>query len=134
MYFMSNVTHTAKPQLSPSRLNHMRSRLREEHEGTSLLVLSLSKQLEALFTSRGGGPGSVENDWDGQTIAFQSSETATMLAQARSHLSQIDAAINRIENGTYGVCVDCGDEIPYGRLEVLPHASRCVRDAAKVGR
>lgn len=35
-------------------------------------------------------------------------------------------AMDRIKNGTYGVCVDCGSEIPKDRLMYIPEAERCV--------
>jgi DnaK suppressor protein len=42
-----------------------------------------------------------------------------------TELRKIEAARQRMENGTYGECVDCETEIPYGRLEVQPTAERC---------
>jgi RNA polymerase-binding transcription factor DksA len=43
-------------------------------------------------------------------------------------LRQIAAAKERIARGSYGVCVDCGNDIPYARLEAQPAAARCVAD------
>jgi RNA polymerase-binding protein DksA len=40
-------------------------------------------------------------------------------------LAQIDRALDRLDSGDFGTCVDCGDEIPESRLEALPFASRC---------
>lgn len=42
-----------------------------------------------------------------------------------TELRKIEAARQRMENGTYGECVECETEIPYGRLEVQPTAERC---------
>ena len=39
----------------------------------------------------------------------------------------VDAAIDRIDSGTYGRCIDCGDEIPAERLEILPATPVCVQ-------
>ena len=41
-------------------------------------------------------------------------------------LGEIDAALARIEAGTYGACTKCGSQIPEERLELRPFASRCV--------
>jgi DnaK suppressor protein len=41
-------------------------------------------------------------------------------------LGEIDAALARVEAGTYGRCTQCGSEIPEERLELRPFASRCV--------
>ena len=40
-------------------------------------------------------------------------------------LEEIDSAITRIENGQYGICRDCGEQIPVERLKLIPHAVRC---------
>ena len=41
-------------------------------------------------------------------------------------LEKIDLALERIEAGTYGICISCGGEIPAARLEVKPSVSLCV--------
>ena len=42
---------------------------------------------------------------------------------------QIEAALQRIDDGSYGVCVDCGDDIAMARLEAMPTAVRCINCA-----
>ncbi|MGD0554359.1 MAG: TraR/DksA family transcriptional regulator [Streptosporangiaceae bacterium] len=57
------------------------------------------------------------------------SETAgsqALLLHAASQRSEIQAALVRIEDGSYGHCVDCAKPVPEGRLEARPDASRCV--------
>jgi RNA polymerase-binding protein DksA len=44
-------------------------------------------------------------------------------------LAEIDAALKRIENGTYGICTNCGKPIAEERLEAYPWASLCIDDA-----
>jgi DnaK suppressor protein len=54
----------------------------------------------------------------------------------REREARLQAALAAIEAGTYGVCVDCGAEIPEGRLRALPDAVRCVpcqRVASRLG-
>lgn len=43
-----------------------------------------------------------------------------------AELALIDAALERIANGSYGLCIDCGVEIPVARLQVAPAAARCI--------
>jgi DnaK suppressor protein len=43
-----------------------------------------------------------------------------------ARLADIDAALQRIAEGTYGVCRECGEDIPAGRLEVAPYTRYCV--------
>jgi DnaK suppressor protein len=42
-------------------------------------------------------------------------------------LAEIDAALKRIEDGTYGTCTNCGTRIPEERLEARPWATLCIR-------
>ena len=49
-------------------------------------------------------------------------------------LTEIDAALQRIEDGTYGTCTSCGREIAPERLEVYPWASLCIDDARQAER
>jgi len=50
----------------------------------------------------------------------------TLEGNAREILSQIDAALERMEAGTYGICKRCGAEIPVERLEAVPAAELCI--------
>ena len=54
------------------------------------------------------------------------SEAAKHLKQAEEHLDAVDAALARVEAGSYGTCVRCGQPIPEGRLEARPTATTCV--------
>ena len=54
-----------------------------------------------------------------------------VLEHSADQRAQVEAALARIEDGSYGTCVDCGRLIPPARLEVRPEASRCVEDQAK---
>jgi DnaK suppressor protein len=51
---------------------------------------------------------------------------AGLIEQVENRIKQIDAAFSRLERGLYGICEECGDEIPLERLEALPFATRCV--------
>ena len=44
-------------------------------------------------------------------------------------IREVTAALERIEDGSYGICECCGNEIAVGRLQVLPEATRCVNCA-----
>jgi DnaK suppressor protein len=47
-------------------------------------------------------------------------------ARAKVELGRIDAALRRLEEGTYGECLDCGEAIAERRLDANPTADRCV--------
>ena len=74
-----------------------------------------------------------EHDPEGATIAFERSQVGALVRQAEEHLAQVDAALARLDEGTYGVCAVCGREIPSERLEVRPAATTCVACATSSG-
>lgn len=68
-------------------------------------------------------------------------EAASLLSDAEREVAimevvqnqrdQVVAALSRLDLGTYGVCVECGRELPEERLEARPEAARCVQCQAK---
>lgn len=50
----------------------------------------------------------------------------TLDARESAELDAIDAALKRIENGSYGICTDCGVDIPAARLHAAPETPRCI--------
>ena len=64
------------------------------------------------------------DDW-----AVADLETALDVAEVSrdaGELREVEAALLRIKDDTYGECVDCGNNIPYARLHANPSASRCI--------
>ena len=49
-----------------------------------------------------------------------------LAAMEQEQLTQIENALQRLDNGSYGVCVQCGDQIAPARLQILPYASLCM--------
>jgi RNA polymerase-binding transcription factor DksA len=45
--------------------------------------------------------------------------------QGQKEIQQIKAALSRIEDGSFGICVQCDEDIPAKRLELLPHTPLC---------
>ncbi len=66
---------------------------------------------------------------DGTPVAVQRMSDVTVHAQLTTLLAQVRAALTRIQDGSYGVCEVCGEQIPAARLEARPWASRCIRHA-----
>jgi DnaK suppressor protein len=66
------------------------------------------------------------------TDAFEQEFTLSLMEHDGSALEQIEAALVRIEDGIYGVCIECESKIPKARLQVLPHTPHCVKCAEKV--
>ena len=58
-------------------------------------------------------------------------EQNALLENSAAQRAEVEAALSRIDDGSYGTCVDCGRPIPDARLEVRPEAARCVEDQQK---
>ena len=57
--------------------------------------------------------------------------TLRLLGSDKDTFDQIEAAIERIEDGSYGRCQGCGEKIPESRLDAIPYAAQCVRCASQ---
>jgi DnaK suppressor protein len=67
----------------------------------------------------------VIDDAESSELGTQDDIGFALIQLKTEMLSQIDAALRRLESGTYGDCVECGDEIAEARLRALPFAVRC---------
>ncbi len=65
------------------------------------------------------------------TDAFEQENTLNLLQNEEKGLAEIAAALERVEQGTFGRCEECGGEIPSARLKALPYARYCVECARK---
>ena len=96
----------------------------------------LTKELEQLRASayptderREGSPfGKREEE---ATESFELEKRLALEKQIRDHLADVEHALRKFEEGTYGLCDDCGQPIDPARLEALPQASLCVNCKAK---
>jgi DnaK suppressor protein len=67
---------------------------------------------------------SDDTDDDATASAMRDADVSALARHARE-LALVDAACERLDDGRYGVCVDCGDPIPPQRLRASPEAARC---------
>ena len=84
---------------------------------------------EAESLLEGREPGDVQFDeesGEGDTLAVERERDLALSAQARVAVEQIDAALERIAAGTYGICVVSGRRIPQERLRAIPWAAERV--------
>ncbi|WP_113703854.1 TraR/DksA family transcriptional regulator [Nonomuraea lactucae] len=96
----------------------------------------LKKMLADLDRSIGvlrGDPVSVRDRSaaDAGSDLSDADRAQAMLTVATSHRRAVLDALKRLDEGTYGRCVDCGHPVPEGRLEARPEAARCVQCQGK---
>ena len=117
--------------LSTHQRSTLRSRLTEDREATAVLVDRLIADIASFQDSVKDSVADDEHDPEGPTLAFERSQSTAILGQTRDHLSQIDDALERLEDGSYGVCTTCNRPIPIARLEARPYSTQCVTCAGK---
>lgn len=99
----------------------LHSRLQRRREE---LYKSIADELTDLRHERGGRTGSDDGDAAAESLI---TEMNSRLAQMETReLKQINRALARLQQGTYGTCEACGKKIPVARLNALPYTSVCV--------
>lgn len=126
------TTATTKSILTPRQRTTLRGHLAGDREKTRLLIDQIGEQMSAFMTARRDTATDDEHDPEGPTLAFERSQSSAMLAQSEQHLADIEAALLRLDVGTYGLCASCHREIGVGRLQVRPQASLCIHCAEKL--
>jgi len=114
---------TGKTPYDKAFLNSQKALLLEERETLAVQAAALRDEADALARDR--EPGDVQFDdesGEGDTLAVERDFDLARAAAALQTIEEIDAALERIEKGTYGVCEYSGEPIPKDRLEAIPYA------------
>jgi len=107
----------------------VREVLAAERLRTLTLCLSLRHDLDSMAEAQTSSNADDEHDPEGTTLAFERAQTAALLDHSRSRLDDLERAVQRHEQGSYGICEACGAEIPLERLAARPTAQTCLRCA-----
>ena len=113
-----------KPRFGEAFLEKQRQALLAERRRYTEHAERYEAEAEQLVNER--EPGDVQFDeesGEGDSIAVERDRALQISAREREEIAEIDAALARIEDGTYGTCVVSGKPIPKERLEAIPHAS-----------
>ncbi|MGB9663750.1 MAG: TraR/DksA family transcriptional regulator [Ignavibacteria bacterium] len=117
-----------KPAYSKKELEHFKKIILEKRQE---IIEQLESLRERMLDESGEGfvnensPYSLHMAEQG-TDAFEKEKNYLWAQRETKFLSYLDAALKRIEDGTYGYCIDCGKVIEKGRLEAVPHTQHCV--------
>lgn len=98
------------------------------------ILEELRREIQADLSASDSAKGSLEPDKAiGRLTRMEAIQAQSMGAEGRrrqeKRLQMIDRALERIEAGTYGRCIQCGSMIPVKRLEFMPEAALCVECA-----
>jgi DnaK suppressor protein len=80
------------------------------------------------------GPMTYGSQAAAATQVFEQQRDLALRDHNSQHLEQVEAAIDRLSDGTFGTCVRCGRPIAPERLEALPWAAYCIECQRIVGR
>ena len=109
------------------KLDEIKAMLLKMKEDTSK---EISKAMKSGTDSATGEPSGDIYD---QASSERDRELGLLLGdREREKLRHIDEALMKIEEGEYGICEECEEEIPVGRLKVVPFARYCVRCKADI--
>ena len=117
--------------LATSTLKRFRSLLEEEKTRLTDVIREIEDEQEEFRLSETSAERSPDpNTAEGGSLAFEIEKELSLHQNAKDLLSQAEEALERIEDGTYGVCANCDSAIPVARLEALPHTKLCVTCSA----
>jgi DnaK suppressor protein len=104
--------------------------LEEERARKMALLPALRADIASANSARQDSNVDDEHDPEGATIAFELSQASALLQQSSAGLDQVEAALARIADGTFGTCAVCGEAIAEGRLEARPWTPFCIGHAS----
>jgi RNA polymerase-binding transcription factor DksA len=88
----------------------------------------LTGQIAALDPGVGEG-GFDDNFADSGQVAAEQGENKVLAGQLRAELEEVEIALGKLDDGTYGACETCGQPIAAARLEAMPQARFCIDHA-----
>ena len=71
-----------------------------------------------------------ENFADSGQVAAEQGENRALVNQLEDTLAEVERALEKLDEGTYGQCEGCGEQIPEPRLEAMPSTKYCISCAA----
>ncbi|MFG1817857.1 TraR/DksA family transcriptional regulator [Kribbella sp. NPDC049174] len=107
-------------------MDEARKLLEAERQQALRRLSGLTSDFDEVVAASRDANADDEHDPEGATIAFERSQVAALVLQVQRQLAEVEAAIERLAAGTYGVCEQCGQPIATARLEARPTARTCI--------
>lgn len=119
-------------KLAESTVQKLREELEDERARLLHIIEVHRKELEESLESEAASERIPDpSTGEGGTLAFEYEMERQLDATSLSQVQRIEHALERMEDGTYGLCESCGTPIPIDRLRALPHTTLCVACASK---
>jgi len=107
---------------NPTALESLRAQLEAERA-------SLQRQLEDMGAGKDKSLSFDENFADSGQVAAEQGESRLLAASLSDQLQEVERALRKFDDGTYGKCETCGQEISEARLEAMPATRYCINHA-----
>ena len=119
-------------QLAKSTIERFEKRLLEERDRLQELIEDYERELEEArmtesSSDRSPDPGNAEAG----SMKFEYEKELSIEQNTLDLLGKVDRALERVKDGSYGICESCSKSIPIARLDVLPYVTLCV-DCARI--
>jgi len=117
--------------LTPEQMQHYRDLLTAEKKQMESELRRRTEEFEQL-TDNSAKAGFFGDQGDEATDIFEQEKNIALRESMERQIAKINHAMQRLEQGTYGVCEVCGQPIDPERLDAFPSATTCIQDARKV--
>ena len=107
------------------RIQYFKQRLLDKEQELSAAILRLESEARDSRVAEVGDSGDRAISSENKSEAFQEGTVEWQM------LTEVRDALRRIEEGTYGRCIECGREIDIARLEAIPWTPYCLADQVK---
>ena len=108
-------------------IDHFRNLLVDERKRVVAAIQNLHDDHPGTISDETGEDAVFDNHLaDTATETYDRELDYTLEENSENVLAEIDAALKRIDDGTYGICTNRGEQIPLERLEALPWATLCI--------
>ena len=130
---MTSTTASAIPHVDDEFLLRQRRDLTVRRGSYREQVERLSAAADELAQAQAGEApdlGDDEGFAEGDSLHVERDRVLSLTAAAKRRIEEVDAALHRLDSGTYGACRSCRRPIPVARLEAVPEATQCVSCAS----
>src|SRR4051794_151156 len=119
------------PDLTNEQIQQLRQKLLDRQR---VLVADVKAKREQALEGNEDAIASVGDAGDESVMRMATDLDLQEAGRDVQELNDIDAALRRMDDGTYGTCDECGQDIGYPRLNAQPTARRCIADQEKYER
>jgi RNA polymerase-binding transcription factor DksA len=116
--------------MNAAEASSLRAAIANERDRVVEQIANLQRSVDSIVGAAELTSTDDEHDPEGTTIAYERAQVTALLHQAEDDLAALDAAEQRVDDGSADTCAVCGGQIAFERLLALPGARTCIRCAS----